>query len=127
MAHRILLVENEPDQLTTYTEALEALKFDVVTATSAEEALERLDQWPDLFAVLSDLDMGKMPGTEFLLQISRLRTLLFRVLMSGRIGTDEDFDAEVQTASQAHIILKKPLSLKLLRQMKQQLLTMLER
>ena len=63
--HRILLVDNEPMLRDTWTMVLSELGYDVATATDAFDALAQLrSAIPDL--IISDLNMPRMSGFEFL-------------------------------------------------------------
>ena len=57
--HRVLLVDDNKDVLETSAEMLEELGYRVITATNGFEALDRLDEHPDLEVVVTDV---RMPG-----------------------------------------------------------------
>jgi Response regulators consisting of a CheY-like receiver domain and a winged-helix DNA-binding domain len=63
MANRIMVVDDEPDVVDLVKLVLESDGFDVVTAYSGKEALEKIDKdLPDL--VLLDIMMPGMDGWE---------------------------------------------------------------
>ncbi len=63
MANRIMVVDDEPDVVDLVRLVLESDGFDVVTAYSGKEALEKIDKdLPDL--VLLDIMMPGMDGWE---------------------------------------------------------------
>ncbi len=69
IASRILLVDDERHLLVSLKDYLVSEQFDVVTASSGEEALEKLDATcPDL--IVLDISMPGMGGLGFLKQIS---------------------------------------------------------
>jgi two-component system response regulator VicR len=63
MANKIMVVDDEPDVVDLVKLVLESDGFDVVTAYSGKEALEKIDrEMPDL--VLLDIMMPQMDGWE---------------------------------------------------------------
>lgn len=88
---RILHVDDEPgfgEMVATYLER-ERDAFDVVTATSAREDLERLVDAPGAVdCIVSDYDMSGMDGLEFLETVREERPDLPFVLFTGR-GSEE--------------------------------------
>jgi CheY-like chemotaxis protein len=67
---RILVLEDNPDMLSTLSEILEINGFIVIPAYSGREgltALEACDHLPDL--ILSDLNMPDMDGLQFIRQV----------------------------------------------------------
>jgi signal transduction histidine kinase len=67
---RILLVDDEPNILQTYSILLEA-EFDVVTATNGAEALARADAEPAVDLVICDLMMPDMDASSVLDELRR--------------------------------------------------------
>lgn len=79
----VLLVEDDPDVRTALTDLLRATGHSVTVATSAEQALELLEQSYQS-VVLSDVDMGDgTNGVELMRQIAQRYPNLPRILMSG--------------------------------------------
>ena len=79
----ILVVDDDNDILLLLTKWLEQEEFDVVTASSAEQALTRLmNGGMDL--VISDLVMDGMSGMELLAEIHRETPLLPVIMLSGQ-------------------------------------------
>lgn len=67
--HRILLVDDERHLLISLKDYLVSEQFDVITAASGEEALEKLDETkPDL--IVLDISMPGMGGLGFLRKIT---------------------------------------------------------
>ena len=63
MGKRILVVEDEPDQLTTLKFRLEANGYEVISASDGEEGLAKAQkEHPDL--ILLDIMLPKMDGFE---------------------------------------------------------------
>lgn len=87
MAEKILLVDDEKDFLEIMSERLAARGVEVVASTSAEDALEKLDD--DLFdAVVLDLQMPGMDGIDALKAIKEKRPEMQVILLTGH-GTVE--------------------------------------
>ena len=69
----ILIVDDSPDLLALYHALLEMHDFEVFTADSGEEGLQRLSEivHPDL--ILVDMLLGDMSGVEFVQQLRSQR------------------------------------------------------
>lgn len=89
---RILLVDDEPSVLASYTRSLHG-KFDVVTAVGAQAGLEALERAGPFAVVVSDLRMPEQSGIEFLAQVRERAPTTVRMLLTGC--------AEVQSAIEA--------------------------
>ena len=64
MAKKILVIDDEPDYVSTLKECLEGYGYEVATALNGKEGLERLkEKVPDL--IVLDLIMPVMNGFEF--------------------------------------------------------------
>ncbi len=68
-SHRVLVVEDHPDACAAFEMIIEASGFDVVTASSGGEALERLRAGLLCCAVILDWWLPDMTGSEFLRQL----------------------------------------------------------
>src|SRR5262245_48641262 len=68
---RILVVEDQEAERKALERVLRVAHYDVVTAASAEEALDWRDQPIDL--VISDLRMGRQSGIDLLMQWREIR------------------------------------------------------
>ncbi|MGH7205460.1 MAG: sigma-54-dependent transcriptional regulator, partial [Nitrospiraceae bacterium] len=72
MKIKILVVDDDPDIVTTLRDRLESLGYDTITARDGLRALELIEQdTPNL--VLLDLEMPKLSGLGVLKQLSRHR------------------------------------------------------
>lgn len=92
--HRVLLVEDNPDdvELTLYTIKKYKLDLEVVVARDGEEALARLTEGPAPDFVLLDLNLPKVTGMEVLRRLrsdAGLRSMPVIVLTGSK--QDEDF------------------------------------
>jgi len=79
---RVLLVDDDRAFLEAFAEQLPPLGHEVETATSAEEALEKLERVdPDV--LVTDLTMGGMRGTELARRVAETRPDLPVLILTG--------------------------------------------
>jgi DNA-binding NtrC family response regulator len=102
---RIVVVDDEPNTLTTLRRALELEGYEVSTAGTAREARERLRDGPDL--CLLDVRLPDGDGIELLAQLAHAGTSIPVVMMSGHATID---DAVRATQLGAKDFLEKPIS-----------------
>lgn len=79
----VLLVDDDDGVLELAREVLERAGYRVLATTSANEAIERFADAPDLVAALLDLVMPEMSGEELFLRLRELRPDLPVVLVTG--------------------------------------------
>lgn len=103
-AARVLVVDDEPAVRRALGRELGA-HFEVVMAEDAVTALATLARTEGLSAVVSDLMMPGLSGTELLAEVRRLRPECARVLVSGAL---ERAGADVLAAGIADEVLSKP-------------------
>jgi len=103
---KILIVDDEPNILTSVGSALERMGYKVATASSASDAEKKIDNTID--AALLDVWLGDGDGLELLSLIKRRHPRIECVMISGHaeIGT-----AVAAVKSGAYDFLEKPLSL----------------
>ena len=83
MSYTVLLVDDEPNVLDGLQRALRKEPYLILTATSAEMALEILrTRAVDL--VVSDYEMPGMPGTTFLAQVQQEFPEIVLFLLTGK-------------------------------------------
>jgi DNA-binding NtrC family response regulator len=82
MNNRILLVDDETSVLSALKRALFDEQLDIVTSTSAEEALEIMKE-QRFKAVISDERMIGMQGSEFLARVRDTHPLTVRIMLTG--------------------------------------------
>ena len=81
--HRILLVDDDNDILLLLSKWLSNEGFEVITATSGEEAISKLEiAQPRL--VITDLFMGEMSGMDLLAKVHGDNPLLPVIMLSGQ-------------------------------------------
>ncbi len=79
IAHRILIVDDDPNLLVILAEQLRADGYEVQTARDGDEALRRLEHaWPDLLVI--DMLMPRMDGLTFAREIKARADLPIIVL-----------------------------------------------
>ncbi|HUB67725.1 MAG TPA: ATP-binding protein [Candidatus Methylacidiphilales bacterium] len=111
---RILLVEDAPDTREALQRIYQRRGCDVITASSAEEALELAERVrPDI--IISDIGLPKLSGLDLM---SRLRTRpefhgVVAIALSG-LGRDQDIQASREAGFDAHLL--KPVELNVLDQ-----------
>ena len=113
MRVRVLFVDDQPEILTAVRRAL-GDRFELSTASSAEEALELLAREEPFAAVLADHCMGEMTGTQLLAHIRVEWPSTVRVLTTGQ-GRFE-VACEALRVGDVYRILSKPFTLEALRE-----------
>ena len=82
MSHTVLLVDDEPHVLEGLTRVLRKEPYEILTANSAVEAAELLeDNGVDL--IVSDEEMPGMSGTEFLARVARDYPDIVGIVLTG--------------------------------------------
>ncbi len=87
MAHRVLLVDDEPNVLMGLKRALRKEPYQIVTACSGKEALELLET-TEIDVVVSDQEMPDMSGTELLSHVDKLYPDTMRFMLTGKATLD---------------------------------------
>jgi CheY-like chemotaxis protein len=107
----ILVVEDEPLVRMFAVDALEDAGFRVIQAGTAAEALQALQDSPDVRAALVDIGLPDRPGDQLAAEIQALRADLPIIIASGRSGREL---RERFTGSARVTILGKPYTATLL-------------
>jgi DNA-binding NtrC family response regulator len=108
----ILIVEDDPQQLKLYSQALTGYRLTCVTnATAALAVLEK--DVPDVMLLDHVLEGGEL-GTEFLPKLKHVAAHVPVIVISGTLGLKEQLQA-LQGPDSAHYVLKKPVHLQKLR------------
>jgi CheY-like chemotaxis protein len=95
---RILIVDDEEAILETMAFTFED-DYDVVTATSARQALQILDETPPIAAVITDQRMPEMTGVEFLARVCERHPNTTRIILTGYA----DGEAMVRAINEGHV------------------------
>jgi two-component system response regulator YesN len=110
MPHRILIVDDEPDELAGWETALRRARYTVATASTAARALELCDEFIfDL--VILDYVMPRIKGLELLSRIRKKNPLVRSILVSGKIDkrlTEQEIKESVRGAVETDRYLPKP-------------------
>ena len=95
---RILVVDDEEAILETMTYTFED-DYQVLTATSASQALELLEQQGPVAVVISDQRMPEMTGVEFLSKVFEMDPTTTRIILTGFA----DMDAIIRAINDGHV------------------------
>jgi len=106
---RVLLVEDIPDSREVLAEALELLGYQVCQAATAEEALDRMADWPP-DVLLSDIGLPGMDGCELVRRVRAqpAHAAIAAIAITG-YGTADDRAEALAAGFDRH--LPKPLDL----------------
>ncbi len=88
----VLLVDNEEGFVETVAKRLERRSLVVLTASSGQEAIARLEAHPGVDVVVLDVKMPDMDGTEALKEIKRRAPLVEVILLSGHSTVESAID-----------------------------------
>jgi diguanylate cyclase (GGDEF)-like protein len=91
-AHRVLLVDDEENILSALKRLLRRDGYQIVTATSAAEGLQRLAEY-EVDVIVSDQRMPGMQGVEFLRRAKDLYPDTVRMVLSGYTELQSIIDA----------------------------------
>ena len=102
---KVLVVEDEPDALTLFKDALMASGYDVVGASNGQEALEQLGKGK-VDIVLLDIVMPVLDGVETLRQIKSDKTKYgtMPVVMLSNIGGDVAIDKALEYGADGYLL-----------------------
>jgi CheY-like chemotaxis protein len=90
---RVLVVDDDARNIFALTTVLENQEMDVVSATNGRQAIELIQQMPDLSVVLMDIMMPEMDGYETMREIRRqaeFRTLPILALTAKAMKGDRE-------------------------------------
>ena len=102
---RILCVDDQLEALQAIKALLEITGVEVITATSASEALQLVQNDGPFFMVLSDYEMPNMKGTELLRKIREFIPEAIRILISGGL-VQQEADAFISNGDCERFIAK---------------------
>ncbi len=80
---RVLIVDDEENIIRSLTRLIINNDIDVLSASSAEDAIRLLEENDDISLIISDQRMPHITGTDFLEQARRIRPLATRILLTG--------------------------------------------
>jgi CheY-like chemotaxis protein len=99
---RILVVDDNRDAADTIALLLESTGLAVLSAYSARDGLDRLDECADICLVISDIRMPGVDGFDFLRVVRHRFPAMAAVLTTGMPVSDED------VIPRGALILQKP-------------------
>ncbi|RXJ57524.1 response regulator [Candidatus Marinarcus aquaticus] len=85
---KLLFVEDEEDLINIIEDTLKKLNANFVTARNGKEALNLLDEQPDIDAVITDINMPIMNGLEMIDLINQKGLNLPIIVMSAHTETE---------------------------------------
>ncbi|MGI9495461.1 MAG: response regulator [Mariniblastus sp.] len=113
-SYRILIVDDDLDILANLSDILSELGYDIITAASGQQALEKLeeaDEGQRLDLCLLDFKMPGMDGVELLEKIHERRPGVPAIMVTAYAGEDGDRRAmEAGTWK----VMRKPVDVRLL-------------
>lgn len=83
IAEKVLVVDDEPDILEIYCRTLEKYGVCVRSAANGLEAWNIFQAEPDIYVVITDIDMPVMSGIELVVNINRTRPLTQIIIITG--------------------------------------------
>jgi len=92
MQEKVLLVDDEEDFLDTLSERMRTRDMEVATATSAQEALKKVEE-ESYDAVVLDLAMPEMNGLGALKAIRKKRPEIQVILLTGHASLEKGIEA----------------------------------
>ncbi len=108
---QILFVDDDANLLDGFRRQL-GRRFNIVTATSAEEALRFLREGQSFSVIVSDQSMRGMDGAALLAEFNRLAPGTMRILLTGL----NDHGVAVRAINEGHVFsfLSKPVTIDVL-------------
>jgi K+-sensing histidine kinase KdpD len=92
MIPNILFLDDEKDIVFTFERTFRRY-FNITTATSAAEALDIIKKSPPFAAIISDYNMPKMNGMQFLAEVKNISPNSVRIMLTGHADFDTVMDA----------------------------------
>ena len=87
MRHKVLFVDDEPFVTKALRRSLHDEPYDIICASSAREALEKLGE-QEIAVVVSDEQMPEMPGSELLSLVRRHYPDTIRIILTGQASLE---------------------------------------
>jgi CheY-like chemotaxis protein len=112
MPHTVLVVDDEDAVRKAWEKALRHAGHHVLTAATAQRALELCDEHT-IDAVVLDFIMPSVDGVQLLVKIRKRLPFIRSLIVSGKLDTDvtqADLTSELKAEVEADLYLHKPLS-----------------
>ena len=101
----VICVDDDETNLSALGRVLRA-RCTVLLASSGEQALEMIEANPDVAAILADLHMPGLPGSELLARVAQMRPQCRRAVVTGYPESEELIAAI--NAGHLHYVITKP-------------------
>jgi response regulator RpfG family c-di-GMP phosphodiesterase len=101
----VVCVDDDLNNLRALSRVL-GRRFTVLTASSGLEALEHVQNHPEVACVLADLRMPGLPGAQLLARVAELRPLCRRAVVTGYPESEELIKAI--NDGHLHYVITKP-------------------
>lgn len=92
-AIKVLVVEDDSNLREALSDTLQLAKYNVITAKSAEEALQHLAEDDDLRMIISDVNMGAMSGHDLLREVKTHYPHIPMMLITAYASISQSVDA----------------------------------
>ena len=80
--NKIMLVDDEEAVLESFKRGLKGEGYEIITAVNSKEAFNKLNAFPDIKVIVSDIRMPGMDGMEFLKIIKREYPYIIRIVLT---------------------------------------------
>jgi two-component system response regulator FlrC len=97
-AIKILVVEDDNNLREALCDTLQLADYDVLLASSAEDALQQLDRQEDVRMIVSDVNMGGMSGHDLLREVKKNYPQIPMMLITAYASISESVEAMKQGA-----------------------------
>ncbi|MFA7571704.1 MAG: response regulator [Sulfurimonadaceae bacterium] len=101
---KLLFVEDEEDLITIIEDTLTKLQSNFLTARNGEEALKVLENYPDIDAVITDINMPLMNGIELIEQMNQKGLTMPVIVMSAH--TEAEYLEKAKALGVKNYLLK---------------------
>lgn len=95
---RILVVEDDNNLREALCDTLQLAAYQVLEASSGEEALELIGRYPDIRMIVSDVNMGGMSGHDLLREVKKSHAQIPMLLITAYASISESVEAMKQGA-----------------------------
>ena len=85
---KVMLVDDEEVVLESFKRGLKGEGYEIITAVNSNDAFNKLNAFPDIKVIVSDIKMPGMDGMEFLKMIKREYPYIIRIVLTGYADVD---------------------------------------
>jgi response regulator RpfG family c-di-GMP phosphodiesterase len=87
--YNLLIVDDEPKVLELLKKALMSSRYNIFTSLCGKEALEFMEQSPEMAVVVSNYHMGVMNGADFCREVKIQSPNTIRIMMTAGLAEDK--------------------------------------